>query len=118
MKIYGTVGKLIERYGTEVTVDNEKTKAFIQPIRYNSRYYGTTKRKVSGTVTSERFLYIGKPETKLTCDKSVIQIADRKYIVRRYDIYRVGRYGVYAYGVLAPCGEVLEDEYESYNYTT
>ena len=94
MKIYGTVGKLIDRYGTEVTVDNEKTKAFIQPIRYNSRYYGTTKRKVSGTVTSERFLYIGKPETKLTCDKSVIQIADRKYIVRRYDIYRVGRYGV------------------------
>ena len=80
--------------------------------------YGTTKRKVSGTVTSERFLYIGKPETKLTCDKSVIQIADRKYIVRRYDIYRVGRYGVYAYGVLAPCGEVLEDEYESDNYTT
>ena len=53
MKIYGTVGKLIDRYGTEVTVDNEKTKAFIQPIRYNSRYYGTTKRKVSGTVTSE-----------------------------------------------------------------
>ena len=102
MKIYGTVGKLIDRYGTEVTVDNEKTKAFIQPIRYNSRYYGTTKRKVSGTVTSE----------------SVIQIADRKYIVRRYDIYRVGRYGVYAYGVLAPCGEVLEDEYESDNYTT
>lgn len=51
MKIYGTVGKLIDRYGTEVTVDNEKTKAFIQPIRYNSRYYGTTKRKVSGTVT-------------------------------------------------------------------
>ena len=27
MKIYGTVGKLIDRYGTEVTVDNEKTKA-------------------------------------------------------------------------------------------
>ena len=118
MKIYGTVGKLIDRYGTEVTVDNEKTKAFIHPIRNNNRYNETTKSKVKGTITSEIYLKKGKPETKLTCDKSVIQIADRKYIVRRYDIYRVGRYGVYAYGVLAPCGEVLEDEYESDTYTT
>lgn len=117
MKIYGTVDKLIDKYGMEVLVDNTKTKAFIQPLRYNARYYGTTERKVAGVVITKRFLYIGKPDIRLICDKSVIQTADDKYIVRRYDIHKMGERGVYTYAVLAPCGEVLEDEYESDNYT-
>ncbi|MGN0442069.1 MAG: hypothetical protein ACI4FO_05150 [Acutalibacteraceae bacterium] len=117
MKIYGTVGRLIDRYGMDILVDNARAKAFIQPLRYYGRYYGTTERKKAGAVTSERFLYIGKPETRLICDKSVIQTEDSKYIVRRCDIYRMGERGVYTYAVLAPCGEVLEDEYESDNCT-
>lgn len=118
MKIYGKIGRLIDRYGMDITVDNAKARAFIQPIRYNRKYYGLTERKVAGGVTNERFLYIGKPETRLFCDKSVIETADGKYIVRRCDIYRMSGRGVYTYAVLAPCGEALEDEYESDNYTT
>lgn len=117
LKIYGRIGKLIDRYGMEITVDDVKTKAFIQPIRYNRKYYGLTERIMSGTITNERFLYIGKPEIKLLCDKSVIETADGKYIVRRYDIYRMSGHGVYTYAVLAPCGGILEDEYESDNNT-
>lgn len=117
MKIYSTIGRLIDKYGTEVFADNEKTKAFIQPLRYNAKYYGTMERKTAGMVTSKRFLYIGKPDVRLICDKSVIQTDDDKYIVRRCDIYRTGERGAYTYAVLAPCGEVLEDEYESDNGT-
>ena len=117
MSIYGTIGRLIDRYGTEITVDNVKSRAFIQPLRYSSRYFGTTERKAAGFVTSKKFLYIGKPETELICDKSVIQTAEDKYIVRRCDIYRVGERGVYTYAVLALCSEILEDEYEPDTHT-
>ena len=60
MKIYGTVGKLIDRYGTEVTVDNEKTKAFIQPIRYNSRYYALGGKRVISTPAHYAYLKIAE----------------------------------------------------------
>lgn len=118
LKIYGKVQKLIDRYGMDVLVDNKKAKAFVQPYRSSGNKNSFIERKMAGFIRKNRYLYIGKPEVKLICDKSVIQTADGKYIVRRYDIYRMGKYGIYTYAVLAPLGEVLEDEYESDNYTT
>ena len=117
MSIFSSARGIIVRYGLEITVEQngEKThtKAFIQPLRYNSKYYGFGQHHRVGFLRTERYLYIGPPETELISGESVIQSGKHKYIVKRAEIYRAQGCCVYTWAILTPCGEVLEDEYEA-----
>ena len=117
MSIFSSAKGIIERYGLEITVERngvkKKTKAFIQPLRYNSKYYGFGEHHRVGFLRTERYLYIGHPDTQLISGESVIESGACKYIVKRAEIYRVQGRCVYMWALITPCSGVLEDEYET-----
>lgn len=117
MSIFNSVREIIRVYGSCVTVhkDGEKisARAFVQPIRYTSKYYVGGKYHRAGLAGTDRYLYIGSPDIALSLSGTVIQTESGKYIVKRSEIYRVGGNKVYTWAILAPYGSTLEDEYES-----
>lgn len=117
MSIFSSAKGIIERYGLEITVEQKSvikhTKAFIQPLRYNSKYYGFGEHHKTGFLRTERYLYIGPPDIQLISGESVIESLGHKYIVKRAEIYRAQGCCVYTWAILTLCGEVLEDEYEA-----
>lgn len=117
MSILNSVRDIIRAYGSAVTVceSGKKTaaRAFIQPLRNNSRYYVGGEYHKAGFVSTDRYLYIGSPDVLLYKGNTVIETASKKYIVKKSEIYRVGDRCVYVWAILAPYGGILEDEYES-----
>lgn len=117
MSIFSSARGIIERYGLEITVaqngEKKHTKAFIQPLRYNSKYYGFGEHHKTGFLRTERYLYIGPPDIELISGESVIESVENKYIVMRTEIYRTQGCEIYAWAILTPYGEAVEDEYEA-----
>ena len=117
MSIFDSVLATINRYGSNISIDNNgeniKAKAFIEPLRYKNRIYVGGQYHVLGFRRTEKYLYIGSPEYKLIADTSVIELQGCKYIVKRCENYFVKNHCVYIWAILVPYGEVLEDDYES-----
>ena len=117
MSIFSSPVGIIDKYGIEVTVatDNHavKAKAFIQPLRYNSRYYGEAEHHKAGFVRNNKYLYIGKPDVEIISGSLVIERDKTQYIVKRSEIYRVGEECIYTWAILSPCSKSLEDDYET-----
>ena len=61
----------------------------------------------------EKYLYVGKSAHRLVENKSVIEMKDSKYIVKRCETYFVKDTPVYEWAILVPYGEELEDDYDS-----
>ena len=117
MSIFDSVLATINRYGSNISIDNNgeniKAKAFIEPLRYKNRIYVGGQYHVLGFRRTEKYLYIGSPEYKLIADTSVIELQGCKYIVKRCENYFVKDRCVYIWAILVPYGEALEDDYES-----
>lgn len=117
MNIFLTIQSMIRDYGCDVSIfDNDKvsaTKAFVQPLRYKNRVYIGGRYHEMGLNKTDKYLYIGQVENKLTENHSIIEAHNHKYIVKRCEVYYVKDIPVYVWAILAPYGAVLEDEYES-----
>lgn len=117
MSIFSAVGRIINQYGNSVNVENKgKTrtvKAFVQPLRYKNKVYVGGQYHKLGFLKTEKYLYIGPPEILLESGNTVIEMQNRKYIVKRCETYYVKDYAIYIWALLAPYGSPLEDEYES-----
>lgn len=86
MNISPSIGKILNRYGCDVTVKNGdetvKTKAFISPLRYNfNQNYESVRHKL-GMRKTKLFLFIAPPDVLLNSEKSVIESKNGKYTVK------------------------------------
>lgn len=77
MNISPSIGKILNRYGCDVTVKNGgksvRTKAFISPLRYNSNQNYDSVRHKLGMRKTKLFLFIAPPDVLLDSEKSVIE---------------------------------------------
>lgn len=116
MSIYKMVADTIKRYGNkvEITTKNktEHTKAFVEPLRYKNKIYVGDVKRLMGSDRTEKYLYVGLPENPLVENCSVIETAERKYIVNRCENYYVNDMPVYVWAILKAHGNDLEDDYE------
>lgn len=74
MNISPSIGKILNRYGCDVTVKNGdetvKTKAFISPLRYNfNKNYESVRHKL-GMRKTKLFLFIAPPDVLLNSEKA------------------------------------------------
>lgn len=87
MNISPSIGKILNRYGCDVTVKNGgksvRTKAFISPLRYNSNQNYDSVRHKLGMRKTKLFLFIAPPDVLLDSEKSVIESENGKYTVKR-----------------------------------
>lgn len=117
MSIFGSIKDTIKRYGNNITIvegdKKNKTKAFVEPLRYKNRVYVGGKYRLLGLDRDEKYLYIGYAENSLKEQCSVIEMQDCKYIVKRCETYYVKDYPIYVWAILTPYGDDLEDDYES-----
>lgn len=117
MGIFNSVGETIKRYGCSISIKNGEeyvnTKAFIEPLRYKNKVYVGGEYHHLGLRKTEKYLYIGPAEYELFEDRSVIEMNNSKYIVKRCETYYVKDCPIYVWAILLPYGEVLEDDYES-----
>lgn len=117
MSIISAVGETIKRYGCRVCIKSKgneaETSAFIEPLRYKNKVYVGGKYHFLGCDRIEKYLYIGPPEALLEENSSVIEMQNKKYIVKRCEIYYVHDRPVYVWAILLPYGKALEDDYES-----
>jgi hypothetical protein len=117
MRIFESVSETIKRYGSlvEITTDGKvlKKRAFVEPLRYKNKVYVGGKYQLLGYDRSEKYLYVGLSDVQLCENSSVIQLKDNKYIVKRCETYYLKDYPIYVWAILQPCGDDLEDDYES-----
>jgi hypothetical protein len=117
MSIFKSITDTIKKYGNNVKIiSNENsflTNAFIEPLRYKNRIYVGGEYRLLGYSRTERYLYVGPADIVLSENSSVIEMQDNKYIVKRCEIYYVKDNPIYVWAILLPCGEKLEDDYES-----
>ena len=99
MNISPSIGKILNRYGCDVTVKNGgksvRTKAFISPLRY------------------KLVLFIAPPDVLLDSEKSVIESENGKYTVKRCEKYYVKDNPIYVRAVLCAYREETRDDFES-----
>lgn len=117
MSIITAVGETIKRYGCSLSIlTGEKrmnTNAFVEPLRYKNKVYVGGEYHYLGFKRSEKYLYIGSPEIVPEENSSVIEMQNKKYIVKRCETYYVHDRPVYVWAILLPYGSALEDDYES-----
>lgn len=117
MGIIASVGETIKRYGSKISVfsggDTKISSAFIEPLRYKNKVYVGGQYHHLGLGRNEKYLYIGPPDLELEENASVIEMQNKKYIVKRCEIYYVSDRPVYVWAILLQYGEALEDDYES-----
>ena len=112
MNISPSIGKILNRYGCDVTVKNGdetvKTKAFISPLRYNfNQNYESVRHKL-GMRKTKLFLFIAPPDVLLNSEKSVIESEN----VKRCEKYYVQDNPIYVRAVLCAYREETRDDFE------
>ena len=117
MNISPSIGKILNRYGCDVTVKNGgksvRTKAFISPLRYNSNQNYDSVRHKLGMRKTKLFLFIAPPDVLLDSEKSVIESENGKYTVKRCEKYYVKDNPIYVRAVLCAYREETRDDFES-----
>lgn len=117
MNISPSIGKILNRYGCDVTVKNGgksvRTKAFISPLRYNSNQNYDSIRHKLGMRKTKLFLFIAPPDVLLDSEKSVIESENGKYTVKRCEKYYVKDNPIYVRAVLCAYREETRDDFES-----
>lgn len=117
MNISPSIGKILNRYGCDVTVKNGgksvRTKAFISPLRYNSNQNYDSVRHKLGMRKTKLFLFIAPPDVLLDSEKSVIESENGKYTIKRCEKYYVKDNPIYVRAVLCAYREETRDDFES-----
>ena len=117
MNISPSIGKILNRYGCDVTVKNGdetvKTKAFISPLRYNYNQNSDNVRHRLGMRKTKLFLFIAPPDVLINSGKSVIESENGKYTVKRCKKYYGKDNPIYVRAVLCAYREETRDDFES-----
>ena len=116
MSLITAVSDSISRLGGEVSITADdhsvSARAIVEPLRYRNKIYIGGEMHHLGSMRREKYLFIGTPDISLRENRSVIESVGGKYIVKRCETYYVRDKAVYVWAILAPCGEVREDDYK------
>lgn len=66
-----------------------------------------------GFMKREKYLFIGTPDMNLNENRTVIEAASGKYIVKRCERYFVQDNPIYTWAIMVPYGERREDDYDA-----
>ncbi len=118
MRLSRKVCKLIEKYGTTITLcegSEEKTaKAVIQPMMYKNKMYVGSDVIPLGFADKGHFLMIAPHDLPVKNYKNLVILdGDMGYTVKRSEIVKAGDEEVYIWAVLIVYAKEREDEYES-----
>lgn len=117
MSLMGAVSNSIAKFGGDVEVtqggSSVKTRAIVEPLRYKNKIYIGGEQRSLGSLSRERYLYIGQPDVPLRANTSVIESVAGKYIVKRCETYFVQDRPIYVWAIMVPFGARREDDYGS-----
>lgn len=117
MSFLSGINSMINAYGNSVHIDydNKKSaKGFIQPIRYKTHLSSDIKISDGGAIDNSYYLYIGRASDTFITKGSIISTADNKrFVVKRSEIYTVSNKPVYLWAVITPVKEMREDDYDT-----
>ena len=114
MSFHKSVCDMLSRHGCDVSVKTGDTKvdtkAFIQPLRYKSKYQSEI--SFGGNSSDNYYLYIGSADCVL-CAKtpSIVTLNDKKYVVHNTQNYVYKNKTLYVWAVLRPFIEKRRDDY-------
>jgi len=111
MNIKKDIGRMINRYGRQVTLyfpnqpaKNKTYKAFLQPLRYKNKIYLEGILSEIGFVDEGHYLYLGPAEPSLTNLPGKTEIragnGSERYFVKRAEQVYSGGQAVYSWAVL------------------
>jgi len=110
------IKEVIDRVGEDITakvyLDEVRSKAIIQPMRYKNKLYLEMAGTELGLNDAECFLYLGLPELDFTGKEmyTAIYTKDRAFNVSRVDRVTFGGETLYIWAVLTP--RIKDDKYD------
>ena len=117
MSMMNAVINSISKYGGDVTVSQGNTsvrgKGIVEPLRYRNKIYIGGEQRHLGFMKREKYLFIGTPDMNLNENRTVIEAASGKYIVKRCERYFVQDNPIYTWAIMVPYGERREDDYDA-----
>lgn len=101
------VGKILETYGSAVTLQREENsfaiRAFFQPVRSKSWQYLEGNYSPLGEIPRGQYVYIGPVEPKAEAGDTLI-VDDKSYWLRRTELVRDSNGPVYCWGMCVEKG--------------
>ena len=117
MSLMGAVSNSIAKFGGDVEItqgsSSVRTRAIVEPLRYRNKIYIGGEQRHLGFMKREKYLFIGTPDMNLNENRTVIEAASGKYIVKRCERYFVQDNPIYTWAIMVPYGERREDDYDA-----
>ena len=96
------VGKILNTYGTAVTLCHERTeyeiRAFFQPVRSKSWQYAESNYSPLGEIPRGQYVYIGPVDPQAAAGDTV-WVEKKAYLLRRTELVWDGDSPVYCWGL-------------------
>jgi hypothetical protein len=96
------VGKILQQYGTAMTITAGETKVetrgFFQPVRSKSWQNMVSLDTPLGEVPRGQYIYIGPPEVEAG-DGDILTVGEKDYVFRRVEPYYYGDKVIYRWGL-------------------
>ena len=117
MSLITAVSDSISRLGGEVSITADdhsvSARAIVEPLRYRNKIYIGGEQRHLGFMKREKYLFIGTPDMNLNENRTVIEAASGKYIVKRCERYFIQDNPIYTWAIMVPFGERQEDDYDT-----
>lgn len=118
MSFHKSVGDLINKHGSKITISKGETKisskAFIQPLRYKSSVYRDRSISIGGFTDGRYYLYIGSADYEFSRDDdAIIECNGKQYTVHTSERFELYERTLYVWAVLTPYKEQRRDDYEA-----
>lgn len=101
------VGKILDTYGTEVTLQKDDSaysiRVFFQPVRSKSWQYLEGNYSPLGEIPRGQYVYIGPVEPAAEAGDTLV-VADRSYWLRRTELVLDSNGPVYCWGMCVEKG--------------
>lgn len=105
--MHRTIEKLIQRYGTPMTLTQgeeiSEIFAFLQESHSKSEGGAQLEMSVLGEVPKGVYVYIG-PVTPQAEKGDTLTLGDKSYLVRRADLVMAGEHSAYCWGICVEKG--------------
>ena len=118
MSFHKSINDMIDKYGTQVEIERNssktQTKAFVQPLRHQTRVYSDMSIGISGYKDNRYYLYIGRPDVQfLRGENAIITASGKQYVVHTSESYSFLGKDLYVWAVLVPYKKERLDEYDA-----
>lgn len=116
MSIFNLIDKSINKWGSTFKITEKgqtlTCKGFVQPLRYKNNMYLGGKRLDAGFFDGGHYLFITKGDVGIAGHSSAfIHDVNKKYAVKRAEIFNVQDNNVYTWAILKPYFPPAEDDY-------